>query len=100
MVKYEVLGSKEALVKVFTLTLYYLRVHRLFVLDLRLGLPKLNIRGLHVRVLRLVEFISEFKLLLQDGQVGPADGERGDVLLGDLRLNSRGHHRLLFCFLH
>ena len=63
--------------------------------DLTLRLAKLYVRRRHVRILRLIELVAIFELLLKDGQIGPPLLQRRNVLLRDLRADLRADERIL-----
>ena len=77
-------SSKEALVEVLAEPAQNLLINRLGVLYLTLRLPKLNVWRWHVRVLRFVELVAIFELLLKNRQIGPPLLKSRNVLLRDL----------------
>ena len=83
--------SEKAIVEVLALASQNLLVDGFFVADLGLGLAELDVCRHQVRVLRLIELVSEFKLFFKDGQFGSPLLQRGDVLPRDLRLDARRH---------
>ena len=84
--------SEKGIVKVFTLRAQDLLIDGFFVTNLRLCLSELDIRRHHVRVLRLVEFISVLELFFEYAQIGPTLLQSGHILFRDLRSDLRRQH--------